>query len=435
MGNIFSTVKKLDIDSEGLECVVHSYFSFLREISLLILHESTSDLSREKIKFEAVKKELCNFLVQHEKFYRLKKISLESDANKILFSLDISYTENIENSLKVEDVLKLTKETEKDQEMKLSYPSVGVRTKIVKTIKSKLKKSVITNEEITQFLENNFLVDKENLGTACCNYKELQHFIDSRAECYFHGKYLIENVINSYLWFIRQISLRIVGESTNDLNREKRKFEAVKKELFNFLVQHKKFYELKKITLKSNAKRILFSLNINYPYNIDNSLKIKDVVKFAKKCEKYKQIEYHTDQVEAEIVETIKSKLKKSLITKEDIQQFLENNFLVDKENLGTKCSNYKELSDYIDSRVDNYFDEKVSIEHINNISFTFQGSIKNFEDEKSCGVCLEDYEGNQEVCRLPCNHFCCRNCTEEMFAIPKEYAYFQCPICRDDCT
>ena len=70
-------------------------------------------------------------------------------------------------------------------------------------------------------------------------------------------------------------------------------------------------------------------------------------------------------------------------------------------------------------------------------MSFKFQGSIKDFEDEKSCGVCLKDYEEDQEICRLPCDHLCCRNCTEKMFAIPEDgtEAQFQCPICREDCT
>ena len=70
-------------------------------------------------------------------------------------------------------------------------------------------------------------------------------------------------------------------------------------------------------------------------------------------------------------------------------------------------------------------------------MSFKFQGSIKDFEDEKSCGVCLKDYEEDQEICRLPCDHLCCRNCTEKMFAILEDgtEAQFQCPICRKDCT
>ena len=52
-------------------------------------------------------------------------------------------------------------------------------------------------------------------------------------------------------------------------------------------------------------------------------------------------------------------------------------------------------------------------------MSFEFAGPAEEFEGEESCGTCLEDYEVGMEVCRLPCNHLCCRSCTEKMFAIP----------------
>ena len=62
---------------------------------------------------------------------------------------------------------------------------------------------------------------------------------------------------------------------------------------------------------------------------------------------------------------------------------------------------------------------ESVSVENIEKMSFKFAGPAEEFEGEESCGICLEDYEAGMEVCRLPCNHFCCRKCTEKMFAIP----------------
>ena len=290
-------------------------------------------------------------------------------------------------------------------------------------------------------MQNHFLVDKDDLGTNFYSYKQLEDYIDSKFESYYDRKKLreaFETVVNGYLLFLIEISLRIVNESTDDLNRERRKFNAVKKELFNFLIQHKSFYNLKTITLESEDE-ILFSLDINYPGNIESSLKLEDVVEFSKECQKQEvpiSIN-HIDQVEAEIFKTVKSILNKSVITNEDIHQFSENHFLVDKEILGTKFSNYKEIKDYINIRVNSYVDRKVSTDHIENISFNFHGPIKDFEDEKSCAVCLEDYEEDQEVCRLPCNHFCCRKCTEGMFAVPEDgsKAYFQCPICRDDCT
>ena len=228
-------------------------------------------------------------------------------------------------------------------------------------------------------------------------------------------------MVRSYLWFLRQISVQIVDKTTNDLIRETRKFNAVRKELSEFLIQHRKFYKIKTIILKSKEE-ILFSLDINDPEDSDNILKLEDMIQYDEKCTEALEptIYYKIDREGEEIIETIKHKLGKSLITNADIPKFVENQFLVDKNDIGTKLSNYKELEVYINSRVESYYDEQVSTGHIENISFKFQGPNEDFEDEKSCAVCLEDYEEDQEVCRLPYNQFCCRNCIEKMFAVPQ---------------
>ena len=246
------------------------------------------------------------------------------------------------------------------------------------------------------------------------------------------------DVINSYVWFLRVICGRIVNNRTDDLNRETRKFNAVKKELSEFLFKHRKFYKFNTVTVITKDDKI-FGLDVTFLAYSHNTLKMEDIAKLDEELKKHQGagLYYVTDKVEAEIIKSLKYKLGKSVITNEDISKFLENHFLVDKEDIGTKFSNYKELEAYIDSRVGSYRGKNVSTGHIVNISFKFQGSIKDFENEKSCCVCLKDYEEDQEVCRLPCNHFCCRNCTEQMFAVPQNgsKAYFQCPICRADCT
>ena len=110
---------------------------------------------------------------------------------------------------------------------------------------------------------------------------------------------------------------------------------------------------------------------------------------------------------------------------------------LVGKNDLKNKFLNYKELCFYIRTRCKSYYNCEVSPTHIAEITFRFKGTIDNFEGENSCAVCLEGYEIDQEVCRLPCDHFCCRSCTIEMFNIPNDgsRANFQCPVCRDDCS
>ena len=128
---------------------------------------------------------------------------------------------------------------------------------------------------------------------------------------------------------------------------------------------------------------------------------------------------------------------RKSVLTTQDVHQFFENHLLILKSKLNTKCLTYAELQDYIEQRTKDYFNKEISVENINQMSFRFQESIKDCEDEKSCSVCLNDYETDQEVCRLPCNHFCCRVCTEKMFSTPNQglRSNILCPICRDNCT
>ena len=249
-------------------------------------------------------------------------------------------------------------------------------------------------------------------------------------------------VTNSYVKFLTSISVRIVEKYTNDVEREKRKFRAVRKEFLNYLFQHRRFFRLKKIqVLSKHDASTLYTLILDSSDKLEDFLSVDDIFEFYLKIVAYEDLSkfnYIFENVEKEvIVKTIKVVQKKSVISNEDIGLFLENHYLVDKNDLRTKCSNYKELTSYIDSRFESYCNGTISSEHINNMSFQFQGPIKDFEDEKSCVVCLEDYEEDQEVCRLPCNHFCCRSCTEQMFAIPEDgsKANFQCPVCRDDCT
>ena len=248
------------------------------------------------------------------------------------------------------------------------------------------------------------------------------------------------SVIHYYFLFLKLISVRAVAKHTNDVKREMRKFRAVKKELFDFVVEHRRFFRFKNINLTTKVKKgpFLLTLTLKDLDNFEEFLKLDDVFNFNEKTKVIKEtpsIWYRIDPVKKEIIKTLKVALKKSVIAGEDTQLFLENHYLVDQDNVN--CSNYKELKAYIRSRIECYHKRKVSTEHINNMTFQFQGPINNFEDEKSCGVCLEDYEEDQKICHLPCNHFCCRSCTEEMFAIPQDgsNAHFQCPICRGDCT
>ena len=185
---------------------------------------------------------------------------------------------------------------------------------------------------------------------------------------------------------------------------------------------------------------VLFTININYQDTYQNFLKLEDVSKMVELDNNDKpkdEISFTTGLIIEEIFQKLKAVNGNFAITNEDILQFLENSYLVENDNIKSNCSNYKQLNAYIDRRKKNYLNQQISIEQIDQLSFKLTEITGKFVDEKSCIVCLNDYEKDQEVCQLPCNHFCCRNCTVKMFAIPNDgsKANFQCPYCRDDCT
>ena len=82
---------------------------------------------------------------------------------------------------------------------------------------------------------------------------------------------------------------------------------------------------------------------------------------------------------------------------------------MVESSELNTKFLSYKDLSEYIGERSDNYMNEIITPNRIEEMSFKFQGPIRNFEDQKSCNICMNDYVKDQEICQLPCNHLACR--------------------------
>ena len=259
---------------------------------------------------------------------------------------------------------------------------------------------------------------------------------------YTTNYHLAGEVIVAYGIFLENIAgyISVLESDSESHKRYKRKYLAVKNELFNYLVAHKKFFELKSIVIMLNNK-VIFEIMVSNLDKCDDFLRLEDFQKFNEVfnsddlTKKYYKTKFNMEKYSVyKILNFVREKLG---YEKSDFLPFFENHYLLEKSKFNPKCSTYKELRDYIVRRREDYLDETISSENIQKMSFKFKGSIEDFEEEKSCGICLEDYEKDQEVCHLPCNHFCCRSCTEKMFAIPDDGsdARFQCPLCRDDCT
>ena len=425
--------------------VLHSYFRYLQYIANVIYIRFTKDIKEEKRKFFAVKKEFFEYLLRHKKYFRLKTINLKSHEGFVLFTININYENTCENFLKLEDVSKTNEcNDNSQQDPVVSFSAPLEVEEVIEKLKAAEGKFPLSKAKLINFLNKNFLVDRENLKTNCLSYKELQDDIDSRLDELeketlnnFIIHYPIDDVIESYFYFLRDIAHVADKGLTDDVKREKRKFCAVQKELFEYLLEHKKYVRLKTINLQSKDGLVLFTININYQDTCENFLKLEDVSKMNELQDNTKLDLTFNPIIEHEFNKTLKVIQRKCTITNEHIPQFFANNYLVDKDNIKSKFANYKHLQTYIYNRNNSYLNRKVSIEQINQLSFKLNKLTGKIVDEKFCGICYNDYEKDQEVCQLPCNHLCCRNCTVKMFAIPQDgsNANFQCPYCRDDCT
>ena len=245
-----------------------------------------------------------------------------------------------------------------------------------------------------------------------------------------------DEVVTTYIDFLQSISGKVMDEKNNS-QMHQRKFSAVKKELYDFFKKHSEFFEPLGCSIFLKDESIVHYTDIDTSKSCEEFIKLDNVGQSAVKIVELDSLnkefyqKFHWALNRTEMFKRAKSVLKKDV---KELKPFLQNHFLVD--DIRTKCSNYKEMQIHINRRIDSYDRNEVSLERIDELSFKFEGSIENFEDQLSCGICFNEFEKNQEICHLPCNHFFCRKCTEKWFKIPEDgsYANFQCPFCRDDC-
>ena len=251
-----------------------------------------------------------------------------------------------------------------------------------------------------------------------------------------------EAVVNCYMQFLIAIAMRI-SDPPENLERNKRKFFEIRKELHKFLNMHKNFFELTDFSVILTDNTQVGCFGVDCSSSSDGFIKLDDVVKCGDKITEYVNFNkvfyhhciwtFHND----EILKRAGLKLKQEEIDERLEECITQSNFLIEDLTTETKCSNYKHLQDHVRERIYDYCHSEVSTERINKISLKFDGKIENFENEISCNICFNDFENDQEICRLPCNHFLCKVCALKWFIIPQNGsdANFQCPFCRDDCT
>ena len=138
------------------------------------------------------------------------------------------------------------------------------------------------------------------------------------------------------------------------------KFYEIKKELGNFLDKHKKFFKLKSASVYTKDRTLIYTYNTDYSNSCEKVIKLGDCIESALEIftftELDRSVECQWSFDEKEIDKKVKKEMKKEEISKDEVKNFLENNFLVDKNSLNTSCSSYKELSIDIQKRTDEYF-------------------------------------------------------------------------------
>ena len=100
-------------------------------------------------------------------------------------------------------------------------------------------------------------------------------------------------------------------------------------------------------------------------YNGKDFLKLEDIKNFKNVYYSNGQRDFITsvsDCNSTNVLNAVKTKLAKTFLSKEDGQQFVENNCFFDETLFRTNCSNYTDLEARVDLRVTDYYYSIVSI-------------------------------------------------------------------------
>ena len=150
----------------------------------------------------------------------------------------------------------------------------------------------------------------------------------------------------------------------------KRKFYAVKKELWGFLKTQSEFFVPLGCSMYLRDESLNFTalhhIDIDTSKTCEEFIKLDNVTESVLKMWEFDSLKkefyqkFHWALNRTEMFKRAKSVLKKEV---KELKPFLQNHFLVD--DIRTKCSNYKEMQIHINRRIDSYDRNEVSLERI----------------------------------------------------------------------
>ena len=234
--------------------------------------------------------------------------------------------------------------------------------------------------------------------------------------------------VHCYLNFLLQITdTYSKNKDTNNKEINKRKFAEVRKRLFEFVKQHKGLFVIKYFRFMVDTSDGKVMSELNFPF-VDSDEKFIDFEKFMKFVVESTKIYINGLSINKELsvdvsllgyVKFLEQKLKKPMaeVTNEDMLNFENIPFLDDQKWKVTKCS-YAELRKKVTRRRQDFENNTISTERIEELSFIFDETTEHVVAEKECIICKEEYENGQVLCRMPCNHFFHRHCIEKWFKL-----------------
>ena len=233
-------------------------------------------------------------------------------------------------------------------------------------------------------------------------------------------KNTLSGIIDCYMKFLCKIANKYsIYSKSKEAN--KRLFDNVRSELFNFVFQHMDFVSTNQYIVKLNEEAVS-KFSLRCLYSADKFIDFQEFFQFCQGIILYKNdplVKYKTD---IEFKETGLTLLLEQLfqkplaeITETNLVEFDKITVMNDKTWQLKKCS-YAELKSKITRRIYDFKKNIVSIDRLEELTFVYDETTKHLVSIKECSVCMTTYENGEKVSRMPCNHCFHRHCIEQWF-------------------
>ena len=261
-------------------------------------------------------------------------------------------------------------------------------------------------------------MNKENTRNYIGNWSDLLKIVEPA----------FSSVIHNYLSLLSEIADDIIDSpDDNQVN----KFEEVRLEMFEFVKNHKDLLSIQGVVVMLGTEE---KLKLNFPSydSAENFLDYETYLNFRRqKNELYNAYSYKEivtklmigfdDSKVINLIETLFNR-PSSEISTEDIKTFKDVYFVVDVKWKNSKCT-IDDLSKKIARRINDFENDVVSPERIEELSFTLDTSTNHLVTDPECTICEESFEENQVLSRMPCGHSFHKMCIKKWTKIEKNQA------------